>query len=222
MAFDLFPLLLLSHPIHEAVRNEDHLLTQRMVKENRSLVFVTNYDGHTPLHIAASKEHGVYCAQTLFNYGAEVDVTDPKGETPLHIAASLGRDHMIRTLANHHANLNAPNASGHVPLHKAVEAELVGTARLLLLRGANIAARTPSGMTALHYAAQHNLAPIIAMLTQLEAPMDLVDTNGDTPMSLAEKAAMPGGAGSKALLLMKHYEEHLEKKAYHKRLRDEL
>lgn len=92
---------------------------------------VTDIDGWTPLHNAASAP----IAKMLIAAGAYVNATDKDGNTPLHVAALHGQLHIAKALVAAKAHVNAINNAGETPLNVALEAEAKDVAVVLTQHG---------------------------------------------------------------------------------------
>ncbi|KAK7009875.1 ankyrin repeat and KH domain-containing protein 1 [Biomphalaria glabrata] len=88
-------------PIHLCISNQTGKRSfQCMVYllENGALPSVTNDDGITPAHQAASEGH-VQCLKVLIEIGAKIDGKDCRGNTPLDLAKLWGHRKCARILA---------------------------------------------------------------------------------------------------------------------------
>ena len=187
----MLPLLaiVLTAPLHSAVESGDAQRVARIIDRGANIEEPDD-DKYTPLHLAAGMG-SVEMATVLLDRGARVDSTDEHGETPLHIAAFVGHADVARLLIERGHPVNADSASG-LPLHMAAEQGRAEVAQVLLDHGADVAATTAEGVTALHRAAHHNNPAVAAVLIQAGAPLDVKDSAGETPVTLAMGAARLG------------------------------
>ena len=64
-------------------------------------VHATNFQGRTPLHVAAEQPHGKKCVLVLLAHGASVDVEDVEGWTPRGLAEFMGHSDIVEALVEH-------------------------------------------------------------------------------------------------------------------------
>lgn len=78
-------------------------------------VNLTNNNGQTPLHYAASKNH-FEIAQALIKKGASINTRDRLMQTPLHRCASKGIQRMVELfLSAPKININPQDSLGNTP-----------------------------------------------------------------------------------------------------------
>ena len=84
--------------IHFAARAGQHALCTWILEQNAQLVDVTDVQGRTPLHHAASGG-SMEVAALLVALGAEVDAADKQGLTPLDVAEGIaGAEELVEWL----------------------------------------------------------------------------------------------------------------------------
>jgi ankyrin repeat protein len=83
--------------IHKAARDGQLKKLEVLLKRHPELVSSKDFDGNTPLHLAASNGH-TDVAQLLFTNGAEINAQDNIGMTPLDMAAFAGHNDMVELL----------------------------------------------------------------------------------------------------------------------------
>jgi ankyrin repeat protein len=166
---------------------------------------------------AVAGGHRELCAD-LLGYGADVA---PYSQLLLQLAAKEERLDLVELLAAHGADYRAVNAGalavasdldilryfldrgmpadevswgGFTPLiyvSRADKGENVDKVRLFLDHGADVNRIGPRGRTALHYAAAGGFAHVTELLLERGAVTDVLDDDGETPLSLARKSRKP-------------------------------
>jgi len=112
----------------------------------------------------------------LLKHGANPNARDTYGYTALHAAALTGNTATARTLASGHADMEAAGVSGETALMLAAAYGDLDMVRTLLDYGARVAARDK---------------PVARVLLDSGAPVDPLDQNGNTPLSLAVRFSHP-------------------------------
>lgn len=121
------------------------------------------------------------------------------GATPLALAAEVNNIDAVRALVNGGADVHIPTAHNTTALMLAAgagteasrprapeeRATAVETARFLVDRGANVNAVGEFGWTAVHAAAFQGLNDVIELLAAKGAKLDVKDSFGQTPLSIA-------------------------------------
>lgn len=127
-----------------------------------------NYDGETPLHVAASihLQTSVQCCRALIAAGASPNVTEnSRCETPLHRAAAENNADIITVLIEAGALAAARDEDSYTPLHVAVMAAAGAAVKVLLEKGrADPNAVSGDGETPLQMAEAAGNQEIRAML----------------------------------------------------------
>lgn len=129
-------------PLHLAVSASHNECISELLHYNNSRdCNLTNYNGCTPLHIAARKKN-LAAVMKLVNAGADVNKKDTLlGRTVLHVAVEEGCVDIVRYLLEKtNIDVNAANYAGNTALHGAVVFEGTETrdlCRLLLQYKAN-------------------------------------------------------------------------------------
>eukprot|EP00698_Gefionella_okellyi_P007003 TRINITY_DN1702_c0_g1_i1.p1 TRINITY_DN1702_c0_g1~~TRINITY_DN1702_c0_g1_i1.p1 ORF type:complete len:874 (-),score=236.12 TRINITY_DN1702_c0_g1_i1:15-2393(-) len=99
---------------------------------------VTDMNGRTPLHAAASSTSSVETLKLLLRHGADVNASDTQGLTPLHLAATNNNLMAARTLCWKSANVAVLALDGDSALHKALRAGAYDVAKFLATVGADV------------------------------------------------------------------------------------
>ena len=131
----------------------------------------------------------------LLSQHAEVNKKGFIDMTPLaHLAMYGTADdakcaEVAKVLIAHGAEIDPVDGYQATPLMHAVEMKKSQLARVLLDHGANIVVRftgANSGLTPLHMAVRHKDKETVAVLLEFKAPIDAVDREGTTPLTMAE------------------------------------
>ena len=132
-----------------------------------------NWDGLTPLHLAAAHSQTPAVVTALLNAGADPNVREVAGYTPLHRAAAISQTpEIITALVNAGADPNARDGGGLTPLHRAAaKSQTPEVVTALVNAGADPNARAEGGLTPLGRALAFSQTPeIITALRPLPDP----------------------------------------------------
>ncbi|PUZ61587.1 hypothetical protein GQ55_4G288400 [Panicum hallii var. hallii] len=154
----------------------------------------TDYDGRTPLHLAASRGYEDV-VQFLLGEGVDINLTDQFGNTPLLEAVKQGHERVAALLFAKGAKLSLKNAGSH--LCTAVAKGDSDFIRRALACGADPNCGDYDHRTPLHIAAAEGLYLIAKMLVEAGATVFATDRWGTTPLDEARKC---GGRTLLALL----------------------
>lgn len=146
--------------------------------------------GGTGMH-AACQAGSLETVRLLIRGSANVNQSDAHGDSPLHLACQHGHTEIVRALLNAQANKDSVNSNGRYPLHNAADFGQAKIVKLLLsahFRCNVNAASITDGRTPLMQASNSGWAAVVKILLQASADMDLVDKDGATALSLAEKS----------------------------------
>ena len=146
------------------------------------------HDGNHALHIAAKRGH-IQTVQSLVDCGADVNELNEDGQTPLHTVAGGLEDcpELCSILLKHHAKIDVVDKDGNQPLHLACEADLTSTVQYLLDCNADVFSKNNFHQTVLHRAvrSKRDCFEVCEMLIAKGSRLNVVDSNGDTPLHLA-------------------------------------
>src|SRR2546426_9994552 len=88
----------------------------RSLASGANVAAATRIGRHSPLHIAATRGHGLV-VRALVDAKADVNATTTTGAVPLHFAAASGSTETIALLVDHGADANAREPEwGQTPL----------------------------------------------------------------------------------------------------------
>ncbi|AVP87839.1 hypothetical protein phytr_9100 [Candidatus Phycorickettsia trachydisci] len=144
------------------------------------------------MHLAIKSGH-LNVIELLKEYGYEIDLTNLNGYTSAHLAAENGKLHVLTYLVTQDPGIiNVKDSNLNSILHSAAVSEDLKTIQYLVKRGLDITASNVKGFTPLHLAAIFGRTNIVQFLTQQKqfaGNLDIKDSQGDTPLSLAVRNA---------------------------------
>ncbi len=154
---------------------------------------------HTPLHVAAFRDHSEV-VNILLDHGADVDAVEENGNTPLFLAAWLGHTDVIRVLLDRGADVHIQGHDGLTALHAAAMQGQTGAAELLLEGGASVNQTADRDDTPLHYAATQGHTEVARLLLERGANVNARMLGGTTSLFIAKES----GHGEMVKLLEEH------------------
>jgi len=137
-----------------------------------SVFRISSLIGATPYWIAAMSGEAD-AMRVLAAAGADTRLTTKDGTTPLMAASGVGR----------------VLAETRVTLDQSVQA-----ARVALDGGSDVNAANAAGETALHGAAHIRCDPLVQLLADRGARLDVKNRRGETPLAIAERSVAAGSA----------------------------
>jgi ankyrin repeat protein len=133
----------------QSMLNSDLLGVKAIIKQRPKILFETNKNGFTILHLAATEDE-IEIQTILIQAGANVNAKNKYGATPLHMAS---HPEFAELLLRSGADVNSLAADGETPLHSiAVERDKNDVFEVLLKFGANQKLKNKWGETALDLA----------------------------------------------------------------------
>lgn len=157
-------------------------------------VNLQNDQMQTPLHLVP---YGRYDAAASFlrlmSKIPKVSIRNKQGQTPLHLACSAGDVEIVHELLSSGAPVTAMDDEGYYPLQCALASEKCSVVIVkLLLEHHNMIQANPCNQAdkkdrnLLHHHVQSGKCSeeVIQILLEHGAEIDMVDANGDTPLSL--------------------------------------
>lgn len=153
--------------VHEAAALGDGEYMAYLLQEEPEQLSAHNYDGWTPLHLAAFFG-GEEAAAALIELGADVNARSANrmANTPLHAAVAGRKFHLAHLLLQRGADPNARQEGGWTALQQAAGNCDTYMARLLLDHGADPGLAQDSGLTALAIAEMKGCEDVAALLRE--------------------------------------------------------
>ena len=97
-----------------AIKNNDYMVTMKLLSNNKFLVHNFDSRKQSPLHWA-SKRNFIDIMKLLIKFGARIDSIDNSGRSSLHIAASHNHLEAVIILLKELANPLLSDALGYTP-----------------------------------------------------------------------------------------------------------
>lgn len=175
-----------------------------------------NYQGKTPLILAAEHEHIALIDTLVIDGGADIYGTDNEGHTAFMIAKEKNNALLIESLHKakqkviymNHVTLTKACEKGHIILvesfiEKGISVDILlpngstplilacqyghnELVQLLIKQNVSLSTLDSNGYTALHYACENGSVDIASLLLEHNAPYCLT-TSGNTPLMLASQ-----------------------------------
>ncbi|KAF6144698.1 hypothetical protein GIB67_006190 [Kingdonia uniflora] len=139
----------------------------------------TDYDGRSPLHLAASKGYEDIVI-FLIEQGVEVNITDNFGNSPLFEAIKNGHDRVTSLLVKNGASLNVEDPGSCLCM--AISRRDSDFLRRLLSNGIDPNSKDYDHRTPLHVAAAEGLYLMAKLLIESGANVFSKDRRGNTPL----------------------------------------
>ncbi|XP_069677201.1 poly [ADP-ribose] polymerase tankyrase-1-like [Periplaneta americana] len=124
-------------------------------------------------------------------YNVDLSTTDKYNDTLLQIVVRNNYVYTAMFLIEKGANVNVKKSStGRTALMEAAERGYVEMVKLLLNNGSDVTLTDKNGNTAMHYAAKGRDKHIVQMLVLKGANLEAENSDGETPLSVSESAAV--------------------------------
>jgi len=168
--------------LHQAVRLGMGTITNLLIQAKTNLE-IRNNQGNTPLFEAIAS--GVPSSvEVLLDAGSDPMARNINGDTPLHIAVASNQKETCNLLLSRGAAIHAQNAKGKTPFQLA----MAGSPEIVtvLLTKDRLALSDDYGRSPLHIAILSGASlSIIKTITDLGARLNMVDSQGKTPLRVA-------------------------------------
>ena len=148
------------------------------------LVMIRDKEGHTPIHLAAAREH-VEVLEAFINAGADVCVRDSQGRTPLHHAVQRQMLISAKFLVSKMTNVDEVDRNGETPLMLAAKTNGLDLVTCLLESGADKSQKDNNGDHAIHHAARHGRLAVLEILFIGLEDLEAKNNRGERPIHLA-------------------------------------
>lgn len=170
--------------IFHVVRQGDLLKLKEYVLKNRNQVFISDRNGQTALHIAAS-EGFLDEAAYLIECGCFVHVYDKAGRVPFHCAVRNNHQDMATYLLEMGTFPHMNTRSEDTALHLSIDNSLQDMSDWLISLGANLHYKNRDGDTPLHRAAFGGHVSILRNMMKFSPDLEIINNTGDTPFMKA-------------------------------------
>ncbi|XP_031279478.1 potassium channel SKOR-like [Pistacia vera] len=176
----------------------------------------TDYDGRSPLHIAASRG---YEDMTVFliEKGVGINISDKSGNTPLLEAVKNGHDQIASLLSNAGASLIVDDAGDF--LCKIVARKDLDLLKRVLAHGTNPNSKNYDHRTPLHIAAAEGLLSFAKLLIETGASVFVKDRWGNIPL---DESRINGDKNMMKLLEVARTSQMFEFSICHQKIQDKL
>ena len=156
-----------------------------LMTANPELVDCIDAGGYSAMHIAAA--HGYQSLMTvLLKHKADKELLNYDKNTPLMLCAKSKQPETMNMLLDAGADVNFTNRKGATALSHACVMGHMDLAKQLVKRGAKIDTKPCELGSPLHWAAgSGNIDMCFWLINDLNVPIDIVDTNGGTPLLVA-------------------------------------
>ncbi|KAK1273053.1 hypothetical protein QJS04_geneDACA016429 [Acorus gramineus] len=139
--------------LHYAASTAGFLISQLLVRKDRSVSYVKDDDGLAPFFVAIQFGHIRTTCMILDHCPDVGELRDTRGRNALHMAIKNNTMLMLRALLKRPelgGLVNEPDSDGNTPLHVATKDNLYTRVKLMLTAdGVDVRARNKEGLTAL-------------------------------------------------------------------------
>jgi ankyrin repeat protein len=175
-------------PLHAACSQGHYKVVKVMVSDFKAKINIQTKEGTTPLYFAAHTGRPKI-TELLIQLGADVNLGKKGGWLPLHGAIYNDYDAVVAQLLASGARMDdgVDEIKGYAPIHIAIASEHanIPVVKALLAKGCDINKQTANGATALHLAVFWASMPVVKLLVESGARLDIKNNKDRRPHDLA-------------------------------------
>jgi ankyrin repeat protein len=175
-------------PLHAACSQGHYKVVKVMVSDFKAKINIQTKEGTTPLYFAAHSGRPKI-TELLIQLGADVNLGKRGGWLPLHGAIYNDYDACVAQLLAAGARMDdgVDEIKGYAPIHIAIASEHanIPVVKALLAKGCDINKQTANGATALHLAVFWASMPVVKLLVDSGARLDIKNNKDRRPHDLA-------------------------------------
>jgi len=147
-----------------------------------------NYNGETPLHLAAQWGH-LNIVKALVRHKANIFAKDQQGSSAIHWAVRKGHQEVVEYLITQNSKLLTEHGhKSRTVLHEAATLGHMTLVKLLIQKNADLVTMvTEDNETALHSAVNQGHLAVVKYLVENKIAVDAQDKYGQTAKALAAK-----------------------------------
>lgn len=162
-----------------AIHENNRSLVQKLLKEDKNLIFMKTQSNESVLHVAAQfGDDKVF--KLLLDAGADINVMNNRRSKPIHMTTMFGKKEMTEMLLQKGASLREMNAFGLYPIQYAVDSGNIPLVELLIARGEKYSEISRQNATLLHFAAGSGSIPMYEFIASKGLDHNAVDSQGNT------------------------------------------
>ena len=177
-------------PLHFASRNGSKELIEYILSKGYD-INQKNNAGQAPI-VWAVAGNSPEVIRFLIEKGADINAKDSDGRSLMFNASARGSKETIELLQSYGLDINEKDNFGMTPLQSGIRGG-IEILEYLLNKGAEIAPEecmsgnscSVDGTTILHQAMYANNPEIVDLLIKRNAPLNVIDSNGSTPLMIA-------------------------------------
>jgi ankyrin repeat protein len=184
-------------PLLDAAENGPPALVEFLISKGANVNEKDNV-GQTPLYCAA-KAGRKEIVEILIKNGADVNIQAESSRPVLFWPICNGHKEIVELLMTNGAEINVTDDNGRTPVHWANTYNQQTILQLL------INAKGRDGKTPLHWAVEHGKKAMVLLLIRKGARINVKDSNGETPLDIANRYAECGYDYEAIALLLQEY-----------------
>ena len=178
------------HPIFRAIQDNNISLVNDIINTADFYINIKNVFGYTPIHFAVS-QNNIEIFKILFEKNPDLNILNNSKNNPLHTAIQFLYKEIFDILITSDININQQNVGQSTPLHLACElqfnhstlgSDIYHIVKKLLEKGANPNLSNDCGETSIMILSKLSPSPMLELLLNNGAQVDLQDDNGNTAL----------------------------------------